>query len=50
MLSDLLGSTAVDIENAALLSTDTTLLGRVSEIGKMRWDCISYHEEYKVCL
>jgi hypothetical protein len=49
MLEDLLHISAVGVENAALLSLDTTLLGRKSEIAALRWTNISYHPEYK-CL
>jgi hypothetical protein len=49
MLEDLLHISAVGVENAALLSLDTTLLGRISEIAALRWTNISYHPEYK-CL
>jgi hypothetical protein len=47
MLDDLLKLQAVGIENAALLSLDTTLLGRISEIAALRWSDVSYHPEYK---
>jgi hypothetical protein len=38
------------IENAALLCLDFILLGRIAEIGALRWDKLSYDERFKVKL
>jgi hypothetical protein len=38
------------IENAALLLLDFSLLGRISEVGALRWDKLTFDERFKVYL
>lgn len=38
------------IENAALLCLDFILLGRIAEIGALRWNKLKYDERFKVCM